>query len=436
MHLIADDLRRLASQYRRRGKQSGSIIGVSAVLWLPPQASVPATCGGKGPTVPAKGQSMSDFSRDDVHSRTLTAFFDTRGAADQAVSDLEAAGIPRQHIHRVDGGATSTPTTMSTGDTGFFAALKDMFMPEEDRYGYAEGLQRGGFLVSVRADEANYTRVTDILDRDGAIDMDEREASWRKEGWTGYQAGGTATTVGYTAAGTAAAAGGVATIAANTGPTTVSAANTARGLETDRDEVIPVYEERLKVGKRDVSHGRVRLRSYVVETPVQEQVSLHSERVEVDRRPVDRAVTSADLAFQDRTIELEESAEEVVISKDVRVTEEVGLRKVAQERTETVSDKVRHTEVEVEDGRTIGAVAGAAGSLAAQVRAGLDIVGSDGVHVGTVDHMEGERIKLKKADPAAGGEHHYLTREMVQSVAGKVVLAVTAAEAKARWAKA
>jgi uncharacterized protein (TIGR02271 family) len=383
---------------------------------------------------------MTDFSSNDVRGRTLTAFFDTRGAADQAISDLEAAGIPRQHIHRAEGGTTGTASTSSTGNTGFLASLKDMFMPEEDRHGYAEGLQRGGYLISVRAEEANYTRVMDILDRDGAVDMDEREASWRKEGWTGHQAGSmTTTTAGYAGTGSTAVTASrvaAATTSATAGRAEVVAAGARQDLGAGQDDVIKVYEERLNVGKRDVSHGRVRLRSYVVETPVQEQVSLHSERVEVDRRPVDRAVTSADLAFQDRTIEMEEYAEEAVVSKDVRITEEVGLRKVAQDRTETVSDKVRHTEVEVEDGRTIGAVAGAAGSLAAQVRAGLDVVGSDGEHVGTVDHMEGERIKLKKADSAAGGEHHYLTREMVQTITDKVVLAVTAAEAKVRWAKA
>ena len=58
-----------------------------------------------------------------------------------------------------------------------------------------------------------------------------------------------------------------------------------------RDEVIPLTEEQLKVGKRDVSHGRVRVRSYVVEEPVEEQVNLRQEHVHVERRPVDRPAT-------------------------------------------------------------------------------------------------------------------------------------------------
>jgi uncharacterized protein (TIGR02271 family) len=117
------------------------------------------------------------------------------------------------------------------------------------------------------------------------------------------------------------------------------------------EEVIPVAEERLRVGKRDVSHGRVRVRSYVVETPVEEQVTLREERVAVERRPADRALGDAERAFQERTIEAEERGEEAVVSKQARVTEEVVVRKEAEQRTETVSDTVRQTEVEVEDER-------------------------------------------------------------------------------------
>ena len=118
-----------------------------------------------------------------------------------------------------------------------------------------------------------------------------------------------------------------------------------------REETIPVVEERLTVGKRDVNTGRVRVRSYVIEEPVREAVTLREERVDVERRPVDRPATAADDLFRERTIELEEHVEEAVVSKDARVTEELVLRKEASERTEEIADTVRRTEVEVEDDR-------------------------------------------------------------------------------------
>ncbi len=285
---------------------------------------------------------MTNLDTNEVHSRSLTAFFDTREAADRAIRDLESAGIPRQHISRIDGGTSSASATTGQGGTGFWDSLKDLFMPDEDRYGYAEGLRRGGYMVSVRAEEASYNRVLGILDRDGAVDMDQREASWRSEGWAGYQPGGVAMDV----------TGAAANLAARpTAQTRTAAASEVRSLRSGEDAVIPIYEEQLRVGKRDVSHGRVRLRSYTVETPVNEQVTLRSERVDVERHAVDRPVSATDAMFQDRAIELEETAEEAVVSKQARVVEEISLRKEAHDRTETITDKVRRTEVEIEDER-------------------------------------------------------------------------------------
>jgi len=120
---------------------------------------------------------------------------------------------------------------------------------------------------------------------------------------------------------------------------------------TGDEEVIPVVEEELRIGKRDVSHGRVRVRAYVVDTPINESVNLRDEHVHVERRPVDRNLSDADRAFQERTIQAEEHSEEAIVSKEARVKEELVLRKDVEQRTETVSDKVRSTKVEVEDER-------------------------------------------------------------------------------------
>lgn len=96
----------------------------------------------------------------------------------------------------------------------------------------------------------------------------------------------------------------------------------------------------------------MRVRSYVVEDAVSQDVNLRSERVEVERRAVDRPVAGLDDAFQDRTIELEETAEEAVVSKEARVKEEIDLKRLTENHTQTVSDTVRRTEVEIEDERT------------------------------------------------------------------------------------
>jgi uncharacterized protein (TIGR02271 family) len=285
--------------------------------------------------------------------RMITAFFDSRTDAEEAVSRLHAAGISRDGIRLTpsseEDAGTAATQSFPEASAGLWDSLRDLFLPDEDRHTYAEGLRRGGFLVSVSASDADYERVIDILDDEGTIDIDERAESWRSEGWSassaaGSLSGGTTDTTSRTTGMTAGSGSALGTASMNASSERVSTG----------DEVIPVAEEHLSVGKRDVSHGRVRIRSYVVETPVSEQVNLREERVEVERRPVSGTMQAGSLSgdpFQERTIEVEERGEEAVVSKEARVTEELVIRKDVEQRTETVSDTVRKTEVEVEDER-------------------------------------------------------------------------------------
>ena len=323
-------------------------------------------------------------------TQTITAMYDDQAQAQAAFSKLVAAGIPQSAIRLTPG--SSNTTNRSTGsydhtrdEGGFWSSLKDLFVPEEDRYSYSEGLSRGGTLLSASVDEGKVHTAMDILEEHGSVDLDEREATWRKEGWGGYS-GGTTSNAGMTSGSTgtagtgstmtnpnmlggAEAAGGIPVtgeaVGAGTrtgaadlrtsgtgGTASTSEAAGTRSAGMSGNETIPIVEERLNVGKRVTDHGRVRVRSYAVERPVEEQVNLRQESVEVERRPVDRAPTEGDEAlFAERTIEAVEHNEEAVVSKDARVVEEVGLRKQGGQRTETVSDTVRHTEVEVEDER-------------------------------------------------------------------------------------
>jgi len=287
--------------------------------------------------------------------RMITAFFDSRTDAEEAVSRLHAAGISRDGIRLTpsseEDAGTAATQSFPEASAGLWDSLRDLFLPDEDRHTYAEGLRRGGFLVSVSASDADYERVIDILDDEGTIDIDERAESWRSEGWSassagGSLSGGTTDTTSRTTGMTAGSGSALGTGSMNTSSERVSTG----------DEVIPVAEEHLSVGKRDVSHGRVRIRSYVVETPVSEQVNLREERVEVERRPVSGTMQAGSLSgdpFQERTIEVEERGEEAVVSKEARVTEELVIRKDVEQRTETVSDTVRRTEVDVEDERNV-----------------------------------------------------------------------------------
>lgn len=281
-------------------------------------------------------------------TQTVTALFDTRPQAMAAIEKLTEAGIPRTSIRIMP--ETDSPATTTTNHTaydrsrdekGFWASLGDFFMPDEDRYSYSEAMHRGSIVVSVSGEDVMVDRAEDILEQHGTVNLDEREAAWKKEGWAGYNA-------------PTAAAGMTPTAASGTASKSTGLAAHGAGDDVGTERLQEV-EERLKVGKRQVSSGRVKVRSYVVETPVSEQVNLRSETVHVERRPVDRAIPVGEDAFRDRTIEATATSEEAVVSKEARVTGEVLLRKDVEQHSETITDKVRSTKVEVEDERAGGA---------------------------------------------------------------------------------
>jgi uncharacterized protein (TIGR02271 family) len=296
---------------------------------------------------------------DTYSNRKFTAFFEDRGAAEEAASRLRGLGITDASI-RLTGGDDYTSRSDYQSDRGFWDSISDFFFPSEERVTYAEGLRRGGYLLTVSGVSAEYEdRVIDILDDEGSVDLDARSSAWRHEGWTGADAG--SSTAGMASAGALDAGTGAGAGAGMAG--SLGGRETRVGYEAEAErldqalsaegdsEAIPVIEERLRVGKRDVNLGRVRVRAYVVEEPVSEEVTLREERVEIERRPVDRPLDAGEAAFTDRTIEAEEHTEEAVVSKEARVVEEIGIVRRSDERTETVSDSVRHTEVEVEDDR-------------------------------------------------------------------------------------
>ena len=110
-------------------------------------------------------------------------------------------------------------------------------------------------------------------------------------------------------------------------------------------------EEELWVGKRRVLSGGVRVTTSVNEQPVEETVTLREEQVEVERQPADRKLKpeEAEAAFQEKTVEMLGTSEELEVSKEARVVGEIALGKRIDEREEKVRDKVRRTQVEVEE---------------------------------------------------------------------------------------
>ena len=124
-------------------------------------------------------------------------------------------------------------------------------------------------------------------------------------------------------------------------------------VDTDRTDTtgsIPVVEENLNVGKRTVETGGAIIRSKIEERPVEEDINLREEHVNVERNPVNRPATGADMAnFKEGEIEITEHAEVPVVEKEARVVEEITIEKDVEEHDETIRDTVRKTDVDIED---------------------------------------------------------------------------------------
>ena len=250
-------------------------------------------------------------------------------AANNLTSDASTSGSDRDfgtNSATATGavGDAASDTADAAGDTAesfgdkvsnFFSSLFGGDETTARNYTYAASDAEA--ILTVHVDSAERAQLAqEIMDRHDAIDVDERDSSYYSQ----QRAAGSTT-----------------------------AGDVDRTNLKERAKV-PVVEESLKVGKKQVERGGARIRSRIVERPVEENVRLREEHVVVNRRPVDREVTDADLQnFRPGEMEITERAEVPVVGKQARVVEEVEVGKTANEREETIRDTVRATDVDVEE---------------------------------------------------------------------------------------
>jgi uncharacterized protein (TIGR02271 family) len=260
---------------------------------------------------------------------------------------------------------------------GLVSGLTRLGLGDEEAHTYAEGLKRGGTLVTVNTDDRRADVAVGVMRRLGAVEIDKRAAEWREGGWQGFAETETLRPHVTPDADDEEATRRIerrdhrSEVTAEHEPVRAQTlADAARG-EAAGDEfavpppevAIPVVAEELQVGKREVERGGVRVQKRVTETPVEEDVTLREERVNVARRPADYTFHGSESeAFQESIVEIKEAYEELILNKKARVIEEVVINKDVAEHTETVRETLRKTEVDVEPmepGRARGAASGA-----------------------------------------------------------------------------
>jgi uncharacterized protein (TIGR02271 family) len=240
-------------------------------------------------------------------SHSVIGIFDSTSDAQRAINHLVNTGFTRERVDLSDCSRAdnSEKDKEPDGITRFF---NNLFGSNDDARNHAD-VARRGCVVTVHTQSMQESELAaDILDEYGAVDVNDRAMSYRNE-----TSGGTSTTA------------------------------------TSEGTAIPIIEEELQIGKRVVETGGVRLRSRIIERPVEETLRLREEHITVERNPVNRPATEADLAnFKEGTAEFIERSEEAVISKEARVVEEVRINKEASERNKTIRDTVHRTDVDVD----------------------------------------------------------------------------------------
>jgi uncharacterized protein (TIGR02271 family) len=248
----------------------------------------------------------------------IVTLYDTEGHAAEARRNLETAGFRAGDISTLTGAALALGREKLTEPALWHRLFgRDVELYEAAVYGRVVG--SGGAILTVRVPESDVPRALGILNAHKAVDIHDRAV---QEGLIAAKA--TTTTLPPK-------------------PETAAAPKGATG-----EEVFRLAEEQLDIGKRLVREGTTRIRRFVVETPVEQQVTLHEEHVKVIRRAISDPGSIQNIDWTEKTIEVNETAEEPVITKSTHLTEEVVIQREGTDHVQTVRDKVRRQQVEVE----------------------------------------------------------------------------------------
>jgi uncharacterized protein (TIGR02271 family) len=261
-----------------------------------------------------------------VANQKLVSVFDTNQGAQEAVSALMAAGFDRADIHSITAdeiktyGATANDISAKPGIWHRLFG-EDVVAYEGKVFG--DTIKAGGTVLSLRVPEEQAQKAIGILQKHKTVDIEQR-----------------AHDVG------AVAVAAPPEIKAITQPTVASPV-VARPVD-EHDQVIRLAEEQLKVGKEVVDAGTTRVRKFVTERPVTQDVSLHEEHAEVLRRAVSDPKYVGDIDWSDQTVVVTETAERAVVAKVPMITEEVVIRRAASDHLETIRDTIRKQGIELQ----------------------------------------------------------------------------------------
>ncbi|HKD80356.1 MAG TPA: YsnF/AvaK domain-containing protein [Candidatus Angelobacter sp.] len=249
----------------------------------------------------------------------IVAVYDRSVKAKDAMRALEAAGFSTGDMSLLNRDAL---TNTEVNDAGLWRRLFGRDVGDHQSASYSRAIETGGAVLTLRLPESDVPRAMKILDVHPPTNVNETSGSWE-------------------------AASTPSSKAVVPPPVTPRMAGTT-ATTTGKEEVLRLAEEHLDVGKRQVEKGRARVRRFVIEEPVESQVTLHEEHASLLRRPVTDSRAIKDVDWADKTIEITETEEQAVVNKTAHIAEEVVVRREGSDHVETVRDKIRRQQVEIE----------------------------------------------------------------------------------------
>jgi stress response protein YsnF len=261
---------------------------------------------------------------------TLVAAFDTNDHAMAAVNALKAGGFHSDDISIFDNARMSSGRgpTAAEQPAGLWHKL---FGDDINRYEatvYGNVIRKGGTVVAVRSPPEQVAQATGILDLHRPINVHDRAVT--------------------TGVAPAAQVDSAAREIAQKPLAKQQAVAVTPKLAQIHNDALRLAEEQLQIGKKMVETGRTRVRRFTTERDVAEDVTLHEEHAEVMRKALSQPAELKDIDWADREIEVAETAEQALVSKTAKVVEEISLRTKGEDHVETIHEKLRRQQADVE----------------------------------------------------------------------------------------
>ncbi|HYJ63007.1 MAG TPA: YsnF/AvaK domain-containing protein [Parafilimonas sp.] len=279
-------------------------------------------------------------------SHIVVGIFNNADEAKNAVDKLVNSGFDRSNVDYArgsDSGYYTDDENRNDNESGISRFFKDLFDNKDESNRYTR-VAKDRYVVTVHTEAPGEAhRASELLDEYGAVDVDEKDHEFTMQNKN---------------------ADDTYSNRPNYNPDVVNERNRSYDdvrANRQKDDTyfndtnkeskkIPVIQEDLEIGKKIVETGGIRLRSRIIEKPVEKTIRLREEHVNVERTKVNRPATDEDFNnFKEETVEMREHGEVPVVNKNAKVVEEVSVNKKVNEREETVRDNVRRKEVDVEN---------------------------------------------------------------------------------------